>query len=54
MKVLLAVVAVLIAISVIGFVVKTLFWLGVAAAVVLVGVAAYGAIKGSDSSRSLR
>ncbi|WP_199849572.1 hypothetical protein [Blastococcus sp. Marseille-P5729] len=54
MKVLLAIVAVLIALSVIGFVIKTLFWLGVTAAVVLVGVAAYGAIKGSNEPHQLR
>ena len=54
MKLLLVILAILLALSVVGFVVKTLFWLGVAAAVVLVGVAVAGAVKGSSSTKSLR
>lgn len=54
MKLLLAVLAILVALSVIGFVVKTLFWLGVAAALVFVGVAIAGAVKGADGPKSIR
>lgn len=54
MKLLLLVLAVLLALSVAGFVIKTLFWLGVIAAAVFAGVAIAGAVKGSDSPKQLR
>lgn len=54
MKVILIIAAVLIALSVIGFIIETLFWLGVAAVIALVGVAAWGAIKGSGTNKALR
>lgn len=53
MKVLLIILGVLVVISVVGFVVKTLFWVGVIAAAAFVGVALWGAAKkslGSDAS----
>ena len=54
MKLLLIILGILLAISVVGFVVKTLFWLGVLAALVFVGVAIAGAVKGPQTPPSLR
>lgn len=54
MKLLLIILGVLLAISIVGFVIKTLFWLGVIAALVFVGVAVAGALKGPETPRSLR
>lgn len=54
MTILLIILGIFLALSVIGFVIETLFWLGVAAAIVFVVVAAVGAIKGKSSNRSLR
>ena len=54
MKTLLIILGVLVAISIVGFVVKTLFWLGVIAALAFVGFAVVGAVKGSQTPRSLR
>lgn len=54
MKTLLIILGVLLAISVAGFVIKTLFWVGVIAALVFVTVGVAGALKGKDSPRALR
>lgn len=52
-KVIGAIVVVWLAVTVIGVIVKGLLWLAVVGAVLFVGTAAYGAIKGKDQ-RSLR
>ena len=54
MKTLLIILAVLLAISVAGFVIKTLFWIGVIAAVVFVAVGVAGAVKAKDGAKALR
>lgn len=54
MKILLLILGVLLVISVVGFVIETLFWVGVVAAGVFVAVAVAGALKGNNSSRALR
>lgn len=50
MKILLIVLGVLLAISVVGFVIRTLFWLGVLAALAFVVVGVAGMVKNKDRS----
>lgn len=54
MKILLIILGVILAISVLGFVIKTLFWIGVVAAIAFVAVAVAGAIKGRNGPPALR
>lgn len=58
MKILIAVLAILLALSVVGFVIKTLFWLGVVAAIAFVGFVVYGVAKdkltGGSDGKAIR
>ncbi|MFV0535529.1 MAG: hypothetical protein ACK5MR_18045 [Cumulibacter sp.] len=54
MKTLLIILGVLVAISVVGFVVKTLFWIGVIGAIAFVAVGVAGALKGKKGPQALR
>ncbi|GAA5124471.1 hypothetical protein [Haloechinothrix salitolerans] len=47
-------IALWLAVTVIGFVLKGLFWLGVIGGVAFLATAAYSAIKGSDSRKQIR
>ncbi len=53
-KVMGAIVALWLVFTVIGVVIKGLFWLAVAGGLLFVGTAAYGALKGGKEQRSLR
>jgi hypothetical protein len=54
MKTLLIILGVILAISVAGFVIKTLFWIGVIAAIAFVAVGVAGAIKSKNDPHALR
>ncbi|WP_034275722.1 hypothetical protein [Haloechinothrix halophila] len=47
-------IALWLAITVIGFVLKGLFWLGVIGGVAFLATAAYSAIKGSENRKQIR
>ncbi len=54
MKIVLALLALWLVLTVVGFVVKSLFWLAVVGLVLFAGTAAYGAIRRNQAQRSLR
>lgn len=49
-----ALIAIWLAFTVLGFVIKGLFWLAIIGGVLFVGTAAYGAIKGKGDTKRLR
>jgi hypothetical protein len=49
-----ALIVIWLAFTVLGFVIKGLFWLAIIGGVLFVGTAAYGAIKGKDDPKRLR
>lgn len=51
---LLAWVAFMVVGSIVGFLVKAVFWIAIVAGVAFLGTAAYGAIKGGGSSKQIR
>jgi len=53
-KVIGAIVVLWLAMTVIGVIIKGLFWLALIGGALFVGTVAYGAIKGGKSQRSLR
>lgn len=54
MKTLLIILGVILAISVAGFIIKTLFWVGVIAAIAFVAVGVAGAVKAKNDPHALR
>lgn len=48
-----ALIAIWLAVTVLGFVLKGLFWLAVIGGVLFLGTAAYGALKGKDEPKRI-
>ncbi|WP_300019668.1 hypothetical protein [Pseudonocardia sp.] len=54
MRIVFVLLALWVVLTVVGFVVKSLFWLAVVGLVLFAGTAAYGAIRRNEARRSLR